>query len=119
MTREELLVIKNRLANTTPGAWEIDESTDDRRYVTDVWIDGEDNGLIEIHRLGEAQKYNDAEFIGYAKQDMATLINELERYRAALVKIAYTPKFETLADVEAFADEVLEKDTAAYIKGKC
>ena len=87
MTREELLVIKNRLANTTPGAWEIDESTDDRRYVTDVWIDGEDNGLIEIHRLGEAQKYNDAEFIGYAKEDMTKLINELERCRTSLMKL--------------------------------
>ncbi|MFD2869870.1 hypothetical protein ACFSY7_15360, partial [Kurthia populi] len=54
---------------------------------TDVWMDGEDNGLIEVHRFGESSKYNDAEFIAHARQDVPALIAEVERLREALLLI--------------------------------
>ncbi|MFD2868500.1 hypothetical protein ACFSY7_08310 [Kurthia populi] len=79
MNKEQLDAIKARVVNTTPGAWRIDKKSDSRAYITDVWMDGEDNGLIEVHRFGESSKYNDAEFIAHARQDVPALIETVEK----------------------------------------
>lgn len=81
MTSEELQAIKERVANATPGEWIIDNSSDDRPYITDIWFDGEENGHVEIHRYGAAAESYDAEFIAHARQDVPKLIAEVERLR--------------------------------------
>lgn len=79
MNKEQLNAIKERVVNTTPGAWRIDKKSDSRAYITDVWMDGEDNGLIEVHRFGESSKYDDARFIAHARQDVPALIETVEK----------------------------------------
>lgn len=38
------------------------------------------------------------------------LADEVERLRAALEKIAYTPAFKSQAEIEAFADQVITSE---------
>lgn len=84
MNKEQLDAIKGRVANATPGEWIIDNSSDDRPYITDIWFDGEENGHVEIHRYGASAESYDAEFIAHARQDVPTLIAEVERLQKAL-----------------------------------
>lgn len=84
MNKEQLDAIKERVANATPGEWIIDNSSDDRPYITDIWFDGEENGHVEIHRYGASAESYDAEFIAHARQDISALIAEVERLQKAL-----------------------------------
>ena len=74
--------IKERVEKTTGGEWILDNESDDRPYIADIWFDGEENGHVEIHRYGAAVESYDAEFIAHARQDVPALIAEVERLRA-------------------------------------
>lgn len=80
----DLEVIKERVEKTTGGEWILDNESDDRPYIADIWFDGEENGHVEIHKYGAATESKDAEFIAHARQDVPALIVEIERLRVVV-----------------------------------
>ena len=87
MTNEELQVIKERVAKATVGPWEWrNDCYDDFWLASNHFIVadsfGYDDGDSTI-RVSEA----DAEFIAHARQDVPTLVAEVERLREALLLI--------------------------------
>ena len=101
MKQEELQVIKERVAKATEGPWH-------RMFKVGIEIHAENEWAPVISEDEGVALYSDADFIIHARQDVPELIAEVERLREALEKIAYTPTFERLCDVEKYAADILE-----------
>ena len=87
MKQEELQVIKERCEKATPGPWEWDVdshgcvelyNTEENEVITAGC--GQNVGFVRVEQ-------NDARFIEAARQDIPTLIAEVERLREALEKV--------------------------------
>lgn len=87
MDRKYIDEIKSRLNNCTDGEWLLEKDSDDSPFITDIWLNGHDEGHIEIHGLTPEQSYLDAEFIAHSKKDVPALLAEIERLRELLKKI--------------------------------
>ncbi|UPW82349.1 hypothetical protein [Lysinibacillus sp. Ag94] len=88
MNQEQLNAIKERVAKATPGQWKVAYDTDDRDHVVDIWFDGKDNGHAEIHDNGFGNAPDNAKFISHAREDVPTLVAEVERLRALISELA-------------------------------
>lgn len=86
LTKEQLNMIKERVAKATPGEWFYDSYT----VCTDEIFDG-DGGLIETVTLDYTDRHGDvrfkeetdAQFVAHARQDVPALVAEVERLQKA------------------------------------
>ncbi|WP_312130808.1 hypothetical protein [Lysinibacillus capsici] len=82
--QEQLNAIKERVAKATMGPWKVAYDTDDRDHVVDIWFNGEDNGHAEIHDNSFGNAPDNARFISRAREDVPTLVAEVEYLRGML-----------------------------------
>lgn len=91
MTPEELAAIKARAEAATPGPWSYYASPTSGGYK----IQGIEKAWFYE---ATASTNENADFITHAREDVPALVAEVERLRAALVKIAYNDYVEQNKD---------------------
>lgn len=74
ITQEEIEAIRERAKKATEGKWELADTTDG------AWIVDDDGDIIS----GTCERIDDATFIAHARQDIPKLLAEIERLRNAI-----------------------------------
>lgn len=107
MDKQRLAEIKKLLEYTPDGPWDIDHYADDNDLVTDIWIDGEDCGHIEVYGDTAESSIYTAFFIKHARQDVPDLVAEVERLCKALETIIF--------DCESAKNSYIEESDIDYV----
>ena len=82
MTREELAAIKARYDNATGGAWYFEEQYGPHFLASEHH--GYMQGIGDLIGFGDGEQADaDRDFVQHAKQDMAALLDEVDRLRRA------------------------------------
>jgi cell division FtsZ-interacting protein ZapD len=110
MTKEELDAIRNRVNGALPAPWEFERFNG--RYTLFI----SEHIQADFSYLCVNELLNVAEFISHAREDVPTLLAEIERYKKALRYIAITKNYDLdeidiIADYEEVAKQALTEES--------